>query len=120
MENGRRIDRAITGVQETHVHIAISNGELQSGKTQPRRITPRAIRPAPAKLIPAAQALRIAGAVVCAPLLPLLMVLACLALAFAVYLRCIAALCQLAWHGLGQAARRPPRHGKRVIIIPRH
>ena len=102
------------------MHIAISNGELQSGKTQPRRITPSAIRPAPAKPIPAAQALRIAGAVVCAPLLPLLVVLACLGLAFAVYVRCIAALFQLARHGLGAATRRPSRHGKRVIIIPRH
>jgi len=102
------------------VHIAISNGELQSGKTQPRRITPPAIRPAPAKPIPAAQALRIAGAVVCVPLFPVLTVLACLGLVFAVYVHCIAALFQLARHGLGQATHRAPRHGKRVIIIPRH
>ncbi len=104
------------------MHIAISNGELQSGKTQPlqRRITPAAIRRVPANLIPAAKALRIAGAVVCAPLLPLLVVLACLGLAFAVYVSCFAALFQLARHGLGAAARRPSSHGKRVIIIPRH
>ena len=101
------------------MHIAISNGGLQSGKTQPRRITPSAIRPPPAKPIPAAQALRIAGAVVCAPLLLVLTVLACLGLVFAVYVRCIAALFQLARHRLGTAAGRPGQ-GKRVIIIPRH
>ena len=103
------------------MHIAISSRGLQTGKTQAqqRRIAPAAIRPAPAQPIPAAKALRIAGIVVCAPLLPVLMVLASLALAFAVYVRCIAALLQLARHELGEAAHRPARHDK-VVVIPRH